>query len=73
MSSPSRDLSKSVDDLISDLDKLNSDGTSVSISKANAIAAITAYGSRRQSPGPGVTLGHLDGLLPSLLPHTLPI
>lgn len=53
MSSPSRDLSKSVDDLISDLDKLNSDGTSVSISRANAIATITAYGSRRHRSHPG--------------------
>jgi hypothetical protein len=34
----------SVDDLISDLDKLNSDGTSVSNPRANAIAVITAIG-----------------------------
>jgi hypothetical protein len=41
---PADDLSKSVDDLIGDLDKLNSDGTSVSNPRANAIAVITAIG-----------------------------
>lgn len=41
---PADDLSKSVDELISDLDKLNSDGTSVGNPRANTIAVITAIG-----------------------------
>lgn len=44
MFTPSDDLSKSVDELISDLDKLNSDGTSVGNPRANTIAVITAIG-----------------------------
>jgi hypothetical protein len=41
---PSDDLSKSVEGLINDLDKLNADATSATNPKANAIAVITAIG-----------------------------
>ena len=44
MPTPSDDLSKSVEGLINDLDKLNADATSATNPKANAIAVITAIG-----------------------------
>jgi nitrate/nitrite-specific signal transduction histidine kinase len=44
MPSPSDDLSKSVEDLINDIDRINSEGTSATNPKANAIAVITAFG-----------------------------
>ena len=44
MAKPSDDLSKTVEALIDDLDKLNSDATSTTNPKANTIAVITAIG-----------------------------
>ncbi len=44
MPTPSDDLSKSVEGLINDLDKLNEEATSATNPKANAIAVITAIG-----------------------------
>lgn len=41
---PSDDLSKSVEELINDIDGINSEGTSATNPKANATAAITAFG-----------------------------